>query len=205
MAYSGLLGLLAILCWCFPLFHIRRLGGNDSNAAAGTITSTDKPQANTLPTALAEYAKSATDVVRLWEAFDADATDAKKQFGQQAGLGGSVFFCVRGSGTVESIEKERVVLSIRGAQRRVRLEIGVVVDSTVREALGVKASKFSNSQAFNAFASELNRQVEQEVIAPNRELMKEGAVVDFVGCGKVGGKSDLDLLSLIPIHLKVSP
>ena len=156
------------------------------------------------PSRLEDYATKATDLMQLWEAFDTDAAKAKKQFGQQAGLGGSVYFCVRGSGTVESITKDRATVLIPSNKRRVCLELGIVVDSTVRDAVGVKASKFPNSQEFNAFSSELNRQVEEAVLAPNRELIKEGTLVDFVGCGKVGGKSDLDPLCLVPIQLKVS-
>jgi predicted lipoprotein len=77
-----------------------------------------------------------------------------------------------------------------------------VVDNTIREAIGVKASDFANSQDFNAVSSELNRRVEQEVIAPNRAFLKVGMLVDFVGCAKIGGKSDLDPLGLIPIQLQ---
>lgn len=200
---SGLLVSLALLCWFFPLFHIRKLGGSDANAAVAKATG-EESEANSQPSRLEDYAKGATEVLQLWEAFDTDAAKAKKQFGQQAGLGGAVYFCVRGSGTVESITKDRATVLIPSNKRRVCLELGIVVDSTVRDAVGVKASKFPNSQEFNAFSSELNRQVEDAVLAPNRELVKEGAQVDFVGCGKVGGKSDLDPLSLVPILLKVS-
>ncbi len=96
-----------------------------------------------------------------------------------------------------------VVLRVANNPRRACLELGVVVDNTVREAVGVKASDFANSQDFNAISSELNRRVEQEVIAPNRALLKPGVVAEFVGCAKVGGRSDLDPLCLIPIRLEV--
>ena len=103
-----------------------------------------------------------TDIAQLWNAFDADATAARSQYGRQAGLGGAWYFCIRGQGTVETVEKDRVVLTVTDSSRRVCLELGVVVDNTVREAIGVKASDFANSQDFNAVSSELNRRAEQE-------------------------------------------
>lgn len=73
----------------------------------------------------------------------------------------------------------------------------------MRESLGVKASSFANSQDFNAVSAELNRRVEQKVIAPNRPLLKPGVEVEFVGCTRIGGQSDLNPIRLIPIRLSV--
>ena len=61
-----------------------------------------------------------------------------------------------------------------------------------------------NSQDFNAFAAELNRQVDKEVLTPNRDLLnKPGTVVRFVGCARLAGKSDLNPLALVPISLEI--
>lgn len=201
--YGGLLGLFIVVNWFFPLFHIRPLGADRQSGV--DFQSANESKGNSGPHNLQAYATTATAAIALWQAFDADAAKAKKELGKQAGLGGAFFFCVRGKGTVESVEKDRVLLEVEGSPRRVCLELGVLVDNTVREAVGVKASEFNNSQDFNAVASDLNRQVEENVIAPNRELLKEGVQVDFVGCCKIGGKSDLDPLCLIPIQLIVSP
>jgi predicted lipoprotein len=147
--------------------------------------------------------EGATDVTTLWEAFAADPSNARTEHGHQAGLGGPWYFCVRGQGVVETVEKNRVLLAVAGSSRQVGLDLDVVVDNTVREALGVKASAFADSQDFNAVSSELNRRVEQEVITPNRPLLKPGAEVEFVGCTKIGGNSDLDPLCLVPIRLHI--
>ncbi|WP_197455995.1 DUF2291 family protein [Stieleria neptunia] len=148
-------------------------------------------------------ADAATTITQLWDAFDADATVARSQYGQQAGLGGAWYFCVRGQGTVQVVEKDRVVLAVAESSRRVCLDLGVVVDNTVREAIGVKASDFANSQAFNAVSTELNLRVEKEVITEKRAFLKKDVIVDFVGCTKIGGKSDLDPLCLIPIQIHI--
>jgi predicted lipoprotein len=191
------------LCWFFPLFHIRPLGG-DTQGGVSFQLANESPTTSE-PRKLEAYVTTATEALALWQAFDADPSKAKKELGKQAGLGGAFFFCVRGKGTVESVQHDRVLLEAEGSPRRVCLELGVVVDNTVREAVGVKASQFNNSQDFNALSSDFNRQVEENVIAPNRALLKEGVHLDFVGCCKIGGKSDLDPLCLIPIQLRVAP
>jgi predicted lipoprotein len=206
-------GLLLIVggigCWFLPLFHIRPLGGGATEA--GKRSATPRKSGPADPSAYVSdfwdgplrTGEAGTEITRLWDAFDEDTSKARIQYGRQAGLGGAWYFCVRGQGKVETVEKNRVVLRIANSPRRACLELGVVVDNTVREAVGVKASDFANSQNFNAISSELNGRVEQEVIAPNRPLLKPGVVVEFVGCAKIGGKSDLDPLCLIPIRLEV--
>jgi hypothetical protein len=196
-------------CWFVPLFHIRPSGGGATEV--GKLSATPR---KSRPADPATYVSGfwdgplrtgdgGTEITRLWDAFEADTSKARSQYGRQAGLGGPWYFCVRGQGTVETVEKNRVVLRVASSPRRACLELGVVVDNTVREAVGVKASDFANSQNFNAISSELNGRVEQEVIAPNRALLKPGVIVEFVGCAKIGGKSDLDPLCLIPIRLEV--
>ncbi len=190
---------VCVLCWFFPLFHVRPLG---IGAASAESNHARQAASEKQPQSIKDF-KSGTPVIEFWQAFDADAAKAQKQYGRQAGLGGAWYFCVEGTGTVESKDKERVLLKIDGSPRHVRLDLSVLVDNTVREAVGVKASQFANSQDFNAFAAQLNQQVEQEVIAPNRDLLSSGNFVRFVGCFKYSSKSDLDPLTLIPIHLEV--
>lgn len=197
----------SLACWVFPLFHIRSL---DATANESESQATPHPSKPVDPAAYASQiwdgrqrvGDAATEITELWNAFDADGSEARTRYGRQPGLGGSWYFCVRGQGTVAKVDKDRVVLVVTDRSRRVCLEVGVVVDNRVREAIGVKASDFANSREFNEVSSELNRRAEQEVIAANHENLKEGVVVDFVGCAEIRSKSDLDLLRLVPIQLQ---
>jgi predicted lipoprotein len=206
---GALLTVGGIACGFFPLFHIRPLGGGK------TVTGDQAaPPRKSGPADPAAYVRDfwdgslrrgdvGTDIAQLWDAFDVDASKSRSQYGRQAGLGGAWYFCISGQGTVETVEKTRVVLRVANSPRRACLELGVLVDNTVREAVGVKASEFANSQDFNAVSSELNRRVEQDVIAANQSLLKPGVIVDFVGCAKISRDEDLDPLCLIPIRLEV--
>jgi hypothetical protein len=204
LLYAGLFGLIVVLCWFIPLFHIRRLGGLPAIDERANITET-KTSPSTRSRDLDEYLAKAIPITKIWDAFDSDFTKAKVQFGEQAGLGGGTFLCIRGAGKIASIRKDHAVVTMDGNQRQVWLELGVVVDNTVRDALGVKAAEFNNAQEFNAFSSALNRQVELDVIEPNRSLLKEGVQVSFVGCAKIATKTDLDSLKIVPIQLQVNP
>lgn len=198
-----------IICWTFPLFHIRLLSEGATDVREPSATLRNSGPADPIAYVSGFWdgplrtGDGRTEITQLWEAFDADTAEARSQYGRQAGLGGAWYFCVRGQGTIETVEKNRVVLSITNSPRRACLELRVIVGNTVREAVGVNASDFANSQDFNAVSSELNRRIEQEVIAPNRPLLKPGVVVQFVGCAKIGGKSGVDPLCLIPIRLEV--
>lgn len=198
LTYVGMLVSASLLCWFLPLFHVRPLG---SETSGNTTRVPDQP-ITSVPHKLESYA-TGSPVTELWAKLDADFASAQKQYGQQAGLGGAWYFRVQGTGTVHSVEKNLAIVEVEGSHRRVHLELGVIVDNTVREAIGVKAKQFLNSQDFNAFSAELNRQVEEEVIKPIRQLLLDGTMVSFVGCTKVSGKSDLDPLYLIPIRLSI--
>ena len=143
------------------------------------------------------------EITQLWQAYDADAEKVTQEYGRQIGLGGAAYFCVRGRGKIDAIEKNRCTVIVPGEPHQARLEIGVLVDNTVREAIGVNVNDFVNSQSFNAVSTELNRRVEEEVIEPIKDKLKVGAVVEFVGCTKIGRKSDLNPLCLVPIHLEM--
>ena len=187
------------LCWFFPLFHVRPINSKAAEAGSTSLSTASK---NGTAKSLKDY--TGTSVTQFWDACQADFAQAQKRYGRQAGLGGPWYFCLQGQGTVQSVDKNQAVIKIDGTQREVRMALSLLVDNTVREAIGVKASEFANSQDFNAFAAELNRQVDREVLAPNRDLLSHpGTVVKFVGCARIANKSDLDPLALIPINVEI--
>lgn len=210
MATGVALFAAATLFYFYPLFHIQPRG-SQSDAPEELSTASSKVESVSPADFVAEFWNSprrrgdgAVKVTQLWEAFDADATKAKAELGRQAGLGGAWYFLVRGEGTVETREKSRVSLVVADGSRKVEIKLGVIVGNTVREAIAVDVNQFANSQDFNALSTELNRRVEQDTIGASRDLLQVGAMVKFVGCAKVGSKSDLAPLRLVPLELVIS-
>ena len=200
-----------VLCYFFPLWHIRSLdtstsetgrpGGTGKSQSAGADPAT---YVDTFWNSDLRKGDRATEVTQLWKAFDTDANQAKRDLGRKVGLGGSSYFCVRGSGKIETVEMDRCTISVPGDSRQACLLLGVIVDNTIRNAIGINVNEFSNSQDFNTISSELNLRVEQEVVNTNKDLLKPGRNVEFVGCGKIGEISDLDPLCLVPIRIDVA-
>lgn len=200
-----------VLSYFFPLWHIRTL--ETSSSKTGQSGGTGKSQSVGADPATyvdnfwngeLRSGEGATDIVRLWHAFDTDANQAKRDLGRTVGLGGSSYFCVRGSGKIETVEMDRCTISVPGDSRQACLLLGVIVDNTIRNAIGINVNEFSKSQDFNTISSELNLRVEQEVVNTNKDLLKPGRSVEFVGCGKIGEISDLDPLCLVPIRIDVA-
>lgn len=197
-----------ILCYLFPLFHVRRLG---DTAEGNAGDSANRPGHADAASYVRQFwdgplrrGEGATEVTQLWAAWDADRTKANRDYGRQVGLGGAWYFCVHGQGRIESIDRDRCSVALSATSRRVCIELGVIVDNTVRDAIGVNVNEFANSQEFNAVSAELNRRVEQDVIAPNRPLFTPGDAVTFIGCAKIDGKSDIDPLCIVPIRIDVA-
>lgn len=209
VVYASCLLAGCIFCWRFPLFHLRPMGKTSAQTESPDTSLHDLAPADPISyvqdfwVGPLRTGDGGTEITQLWDAFESDSLTAQSKYGRQAGLGGAWYFCVRGQGTVESVQRNRAILIVANRSKRACLELGLVVDNTVREAIGVKASEFANSQDFNAISSELNRRVEQEIIEPSRTLFKAGEVVSFVGCAQVGDRSALDPLCLIPIRLEV--
>ncbi|MCA9214057.1 MAG: DUF2291 family protein [Planctomycetales bacterium] len=202
---GGLVTIGAILCYFFPLAHIRPLGKHSIDASASNEQRSKvvDPVAyvdNFFASSRLRTGEGATEISQLWQAFDSDPNEAKKS-GRQVGLGGATYFCVKGRGIVTSIEKNGCIVTVPGNERQAFLSLGVLVDNTVREAIGVNVNQFANSQDFNAVSSELNLRIEQNVIQPINAQLQGGAEIEFVGCAKVRTTPDLNPLLLVPIHI----
>ena len=207
--FVALLAAGGILCAWFPLFHIQRRGrGGDHNAEPSLQLAAPggaEPIAYVRKfwNSPRRTGEDAVEISRLWQAFAEDAATAKSTLGRQVGLGGAWHFLVVGEGVVETAGESTCTLVVADSPQRALLDLGAIVDNTVREAIGVDVNEFANSQDYNAVSSELNRLVEYEVIEKNRARLTSGTAVRFVGCAKIEKNSDIDPLRLAPIWLDV--
>lgn len=208
---------IALTYW-FPLFHVYRLDADSpaqskASSQASPRASSDSNSLDSAvdPAALAEQlwerfrsdGESSVQVEELWRQMEADASAAREAHGRQVGLGGGWYFCVRGQGRVVEVDGDRCVLSTLTDHRQVVLHFGLVVGNTVRDTLGVDVNAFANSEGFNQVSAELNRRVEGEVIAKQRDALSVGKTVEFIGCGEIGSMSDLESIAFVPILVRV--
>ena len=187
------------LIWRFPLFHIVRLD------EATIVNQRDKLSAAELAESfwnerlLPSLVESA-DAAVLLAALREDPRRAVGRYGRSVGISRVRLVCVRGAGTVVSIDKQGVGISLenpRGSSEIV-LHTGLLFGNTVRDATGLlDASEFSDSRDFNETSTELNRIVERRVIAELKERSKVGNPIKFYACGQLLPDSG----SVIPLRL----
>jgi predicted lipoprotein len=157
-------------------------------------------------TKLALAFDDAADASAVLAALRTNPAEARTQYGRTAGLGRSTFYFLRGTGTVVSVDKKSIGVSLKSEndEADVVLETGLLFGNTVRDATGlVSGDDFPNSQQFNAISAELNRRIEANVLPPLRERANVGDAIVFVGCAEVTNvPRDIAPLTLVPLDVQ---
>jgi predicted lipoprotein len=204
--YLILLGILAFVCWLFPLFHIVPLKTALAEKAAVTFN----------PAAFAEFFwtnqlsesfSHAVPAETLVHAIAADSATAKKKYSRSVGLGDAYFYFLSGSGTVTAVSDDEISLALTPGSTNadVVLEVELVFGNAIRDGTGLlNASDYPNSQDFNDLSAALNHLVETRILPSLKAQAKVGATLSFIGCVEVDDESsDLKPLKIIPLQVKV--
>lgn len=201
----GIIGLV-VLCWFFPPFRIVSLEEARSaqrQAAFNAAEFAEDFWTNRLLPSL-DRAADASEVLKT---LAQDPKAATERFGRRVGMGGASFFFLRGTGTVVSVERKGVGVSLHGSESGtdVLLPTGLIFGNAVRDSAGlIDVSDFPNSQHLNELSTELNRIVETRVIPGLKEEAEVGRRVEFVGCAEVAEESgNARPLTVIPVFVNV--
>jgi predicted lipoprotein len=201
----ALTALAAGAVWRFPLFRVVPLEQiNDARRAAAFDAPTFAKEFWTtrLPTVFDQASDAATVVAALRD----DLAQAREKYGRQVGVSRTAYYVLRGSGTIASVDKQGVRVSLAGnaPSPEILLVTGPVFGNAVRDATGLLPTRdFPNSQHFNELASELNRLAEQGPIRVLKERAKPGAAVTFIGCSAVTTAADIAPLKIIPVDVTI--
>jgi predicted lipoprotein len=201
----GFVFLGAALLWRFPLFHVVPLEQSTKPQQASAFNARDFAE-DYWQNRLAPRLSEAHDAATVLAALDANAEQARSQFGRTVGLGRSSYFLVRGEGPIVSIEKNRIGVALSEGANGPELLIttGPVFGNSARDAPGLlAASDFTHSQHFNELAAELNLVVENRVGKPLSQHAQVGRKVRFVGCIELLGEKPTKPLKLIPLHAAI--
>jgi predicted lipoprotein len=200
----GTLAAVGVLSWFFPLFHVESreaLRAAKEQTAFHAADFVDKHWSAQLMPALADAPEAVTVLAALRE----NPKLAGTQFGRTVGLGRSTLYFVRGIGTIVSVDKRQIGVSLAGSagEADVALETGLLFGNTVRDATGLlSGDDFPNSQQFNEVSSELNRVIETTVLPSLRERARVGDTIEFVGCAAVTSvPRDYTPLKLVPLEV----
>lgn len=201
----GGIGVLAVLWWAFPPFHLRSVKEVRAARAGAQFNPTNFVaafwQEKLLPAT--EHAAEATKVV---ETIAHNPKDVRKQFGRSVGIGSTYYLFLCGTGRVVSVSDDSIGFSLENTGDTVDISValGPVFGNAVRDGTGLlNPSDYPNAQDYNSISSALDHIVETKVLPKFQQIAKVGARVQFAGCAEVDDE-DLDLkpLNLVPVFVK---
>jgi predicted lipoprotein len=179
------LAAVAGLLWRFPLVRIRRLDATATKSTFDPRDFAERHWANDLLPAL----DAARDAGEVMAAIRRDATEACRSLGRSVGLSRSCLYLVRGQGTIAEVGPSGCRVTLDGDAGEVLLATGLVFGTAIRDVTGtVDPAARTDSRELAAAASEINRLVQERVIARLASDAKTGGRVEFVACGQVQGK-----------------
>lgn len=197
---------LAAGLWFFPAFHVVPLKQAQAAREQATFNPADfatKFWRERLTPAFNQAADAPTVLAALAK----DPKAAATNYGRTVGLSDAVYFFMRGTGTVVSVEAKGVGVSLRGREGAadLLLKTGLLFGNTVRDATGLMtASEFPNSHEFNDVSTALNRMVESRVIPLLKTNAAVGRPLRFVVCAEVGEDDAGERpLKVIPVSVEL--
>lgn len=196
MVVAGAAGLL----WRHPLVRVRRLSDAVAVAAFDPGVFAERFWDADLLPALA----TAHEAGAVLAALRHDAAEACRSLGRSVGLGRTCLYLVRGSGTIAAVEPTgcRVVLDDDAGE--VVLATGLVFGTAIRDVTGtVDPASRTDSRELATAATEINRLVQDRVIAPLTSRATADARIGFTACGQVQGRLAADKpWRLIPLRVE---
>lgn len=199
------IGLLALLFWFFPAFHVVSLQQAQAEKAKGVFNAADYA-AEFWRTRLPPALKQAADAQTVLDALGKDAKVAATMYGRTVGISDTAYYFMRGTGTVVSVEAKGIGVTLHGPDGKPDLLIktGLLSGNTVRDATGlVNASEFPNSQNFNDISTELNRIVESQILPSLKTNAAPGRKLSFAVCAEISEDESGDRpLKVIPVEVE---
>jgi predicted lipoprotein len=147
---------------------------------------------------------TATDMEKLLALLESDKKAAINTHGKSIGIGAQYSFLVKGSGTIEHIASKGVLLSLAPFYKdTVMIRTRNFFSNAIRDASGVvNVSDFPSTMEFNEISGEINRIVQQQVIADHLDLFEPGNPLEFVGAFELDENTrKAALIEIIPIRL----
>ena len=116
LGFIAVLAALAVLLWFFPLFHVVSLEEVTAKRRAAAFNASEYAEHFWLEE-LTPALETATPAVEVLSAIRESPASARDAFGKNPGLGRNYYFFLRGQGTIVSIEKNRIGVSLSSTGR----------------------------------------------------------------------------------------
>lgn len=155
---------------------------------------------------LPEIARQGADIRSMLTALKDDPENTCRTRGHKLGISQTVYFFVRGSGTITALDDENVIVTL-GDGRKVKVATDFIFGNAVREASGlINIDDFLNMTDFNNVSVDLNKRVKENVATPLRNAAAPGMTIEFAGAFEVNEKKpEPESIRIIPVMAEVKP
>lgn len=129
---------------------------------------------------------------------------AFEKYGRKLGISSSYYFILKGTGTIEKVEDEFLILAVDD-QTKVRILTDFIYGNAVRDGSGkVNINNFLNMTDFNNVSVAINKLVKEKVASRLKITAKTGQQLEFAGAVEINEENiDLTAASIIPISAKL--
>lgn len=178
----------------------------DTNQSANTTESFDvtnfihKFWNDSIPVCIAQ----APDCADLCNRLKENSASACQQFGRKLGISTTYYFMLKGSGTIEKVENEYVLVNV-DEHLKVKIATDFIYGNAVRDGSGkVNINNFVNMTDFNRVSVEINQLIKEKVSSPLKKNAKNGQTIEFAGAIEINTEIEHpDEFLIIPISAKV--
>ncbi len=133
-------------------------------------------------------------------------TNPEKAFesAKKLGISKTRYFMVNGTGTIETIEEEFIVILL-GNQHKVRIATDFIFGNAVRDGSGlVNIDDFVNMTDFNNVSVELNKRVKEKVIPGLEKDASPGRQITFTGAFEMNEENiNPEEILIIPVDASI--
>jgi predicted lipoprotein len=199
-----ILGILAALLLVYFSLDIQNLEKYKAKATTIAFNATEYAS-RFWEVHLPKSIEGAPEVTTLIKSLDENPGQAFEKYGHKLGISKTYYFMLKGTGTIESVENEYLVISV-GENDKLRIATDFIFGNAVRDGSGrVDIDDFLNMTDFNNVSVAIDKLVKDRVVSRLKKVATPGRLLEFAGATEIReDQVKLDSLLVIPVLAKIS-
>jgi predicted lipoprotein len=202
--YKSIIGIAAIILVVYLSLDIQTIEKHRTNAHTGNFNATDYAArfwTDSLPASIS----NAPELIVLIKNLEENPEKAIVKWGHKLGISKTNYFMVRGSGLIENVEDEFLVVALEN-KTKIQLAVDFIYGNAIRDGSGkVNIDYFLNMTDFNNVSVAINKLAKEKVVARLKKNGLRGKFVEFAGAMEIREENiDMTTLRIIPVLAKLS-
>jgi predicted lipoprotein len=149
--------------------------------------------------------ENAPDVKTVIQQLEQNPEVAFEKYAHKLGISKTHYIMLKGTGTIESIEEEFLVVAI-DEKTKIQVATDFIFGNAVRDGSGmVNINEFLNMTDFNNVSVAINKMIKEKVVSRLKKSAKPGMILEFVGATEMNEENlDLNSIRIIPVSAKLT-